>query len=643
LLHPTLERRLIQIWPLDESPSFPLAGEPATHDDEVESTFTGADENWLNSTDKRCRMNGSLSGSVGSCRGDELQVTQLSRNAERCMNASLTLGWEYEIIPLSEATMDFGPPPAHAPLRVQELFGQLEQLYFRGGVSVSAWVSCTENMLEKMFAESEAQVYTRLESSQVDPVGNSGLGSLGHVFACGRMGDARCAVAVGTKYASATIRLLGILKEVVFVRHSAWPRADEGGDPLFTAWLMRPETLDSLAASQSSPILSIEIESNAGSGPRNENSSKQQSTGVRRSSTESHVLPPMRVAQYGMWASVHVVMEDLDVLSRLFFTATGRSLAPVNKSLTAEEQLDTADVILLGPYGVRAISEAVVRQYANRSLTIYIGPADRVDDSFHDQMVGFVHVSLGYRRDLVHPTYSRLPGWLPYSIDFEALPTNEIRFSQLLTSHVANGFSDAARWAARPRSASLFFDHAVSPQRTLLELLVNQNISIDSSSHDFRYEEKPIGLAAYRLINNASSLASYRYAVCPENSESSRVGGFFTNELALALMAGTVPIFWGNVWGDVDTQVFNKQRTVFFDGSSYDTQDALLTIHSLESDPTFREQWFDRPILAPTAHTWLRIWCGVVTELFRSGLARLDSVRFSRVHRPPSGEQRDRA
>ena len=34
-------------------------------------------------------------------------------------------------------------------------------------------------------------------------------------------------------------------------------------------------------------------------------------------------------------------------------------------------------------------------------------------------------------------------------------------------------------------------------------------------------------------------------------------------------------------------------------------------------------EWFERRVLAPSAHAWLRAWCGVVGEQARRGMARV--------------------
>jgi hypothetical protein len=541
-------------------------------------------------------------------------------NVAGCAVAARAAGWEYVREPLA-APANAGVP-SRLSLRAQELVGRLHALYLGGGVSVSAWVSCAGIPLEKLHAEAAAPL--ELDASPLDPLGSSSLGSpTRHVLSCGTASgvDVGCGVAASTPYALATLRLQVAVMQAANVRNSAWPPHDGSESIPFATWLMRSATLAALSAAMNAPLRSL-----SGAvlrAPLDFWTSTVQWAARNESPLPSPTSPPpLRVTVHSMWAGVRAVMAELQVLSRLMYAATGRYLEPVDDTLTQEGQLDAADVILFGPYGERAAADAVALRYAKRALTIYIGPENQWGGSYHDQMVGVVAVSLGHRRDLVHPTYARLPWWLPYSLDLVTPPLHEIRFAQLLTAAPSvSGFAAAAAWLARPRAAALLASHEAFPRRPLFEMLSLAGIAVDAPGRAFHNIEWPPGLPNSHLNGKVEFLMSYRYNVCPENSVSGG-GGYSTEKLAQALMAGTVPIYWGDA---IDSHVFNEHRVIVFDGGN--NASVLETVRSLESDAAFREQWFDAPVLAPTAQAWLRIWCGVVVELFRAGMARLASER----------------
>jgi hypothetical protein len=65
------------------------------------------------------------------------------------------------------------------------------------------------------------------------------------------------------------------------------------------------------------------------------------------------------------------------------------------------------------------------------------------------------------------------------------------------------------------------------------------------------------------LHGKLTFLARYRFNICIDNSRTRGAGGYTTEKLAQALMAGTVPIYWGDA---IDDGVFNRARVIVFDG-----------------------------------------------------------------------------
>lgn len=336
---------------------------------------------------------------------------------------------------------------------------------------------------------------------------------------------------------------------------------------------------------------------------------------------------PLRVGVQNMWLDAATVLGELDVLRRVVFAGTGCELQAVDGSLPHDAQLDSADIILFGPYGDRATSGRVARERRNASLTIFIGSENQWAGGYHDQMVGDVHLSLGHRRDLEHAgpdalggsAYQRLPWWLPYSIDYDA-PPGVCSFSPLLMRHAAvPARVAAAEWASRRGDAALLSSHYAFPRPQLFHLLTaGAGLRVDAPGKAFHNIEWPAGLPNHHLHGKVDFLTGYRFNVCPENSLSGGGGGYATEKLAHALMAGAVPVYWGD---PLDDQVWERRRVIVYDGGNNAT--VLEAVHALLNDSAFREAWFSVPPLAPSAGEWLGGWCASAAGLVRRQLSVL--------------------
>jgi len=86
------------------------------------------------------------------------------------------------------------------------------------------------------------------------------------------------------------------------------------------------------------------------------------------------LLPPLRVAALNLWRpSAAPILNELQILHRLLYAASGRLLHPIDGALPLEEQLEMADVILMGPYGDPKRAKDVAARQANRTLTVFLG------------------------------------------------------------------------------------------------------------------------------------------------------------------------------------------------------------------------------------------------------------------------------
>jgi hypothetical protein len=324
-------------------------------------------------------------------------------------------------------------------------------------------------------------------------------------------------------------------------------------------------------------------------------------------------LAPLRVATHALWLNVGVVMDELWLLSDVTLRAVGRTLVPVNTALAEQDALASADVILIGGYGSRPSALAIARKYRETAITIFIASENTDGGPFDDQLIGEVAISFGHRREApqtsapegaIGTAYLRLPWWLPYTVRRE---TGGCALPSLLYAR-----TDPTAWRARPRFTALLSSHYSYPRGLLFNLTSSLGF-VEAPGKAFHNSEWPAALPNHHLRGKVEYLSGFRFTVCPENSRTRGSGGYNTEKLAQAHLAGAVPIYWGDA---IDTLVFNPARVIFFNDTNGDV--VLHTMRRLQDDASFRAAWFKEPILAPTAGAWLEDWCATAAQHFRA-------------------------
>ena len=539
-----------------------------------------------------------------------------------CEAAAEAAGFVYELVDLRTAELSAACYSGRLTPRARELFAGLNLLYLQGGVFVSLWEDCRRpggRDLDLLASLLPPAVAADPAAAALPPILDSlkdvwQVGAPSHYFACISATSA-CAVATATQYSHGSFRLLAALTRALVGRDpSHFDNARFGEAPVAELWsrfagaledvgasarALSPASLRALTREYAVPLDDLTMVRGAGA-------------------VEAAVAPPPRpllVAVYCMWGAegdaAGVLAELRGILAPVLWLALGRPLEPVESMLSRplDERLDTADVILFGPFGNRTRSGEVARRHAGQAITVFIGSENQWQGSYHDHMVPDVHVSLSFSRDVDAGNYLRLPWWLPYSLDAAIPLTDTPRFSSLLRRLPAE--EDGEVWAARPRLASLLSRHYNFPRPELFSLLTGAGHAVDAPSVAFHNMEWPVGLAN-SLEGKIDFLRGYRFNVCPENSKTGGRGGYSTEKLAQALMAGTVPIYWGD---PLDSEVFNPVRVILFNGT--DGAPVLEAIRRLEEDAQFRQNWFASPILAAGADEWLSAWVTRAAGLFQ--------------------------
>lgn len=328
------------------------------------------------------------------------------------------------------------------------------------------------------------------------------------------------------------------------------------------------------------------------------------------------------VATFNTWAAPADMLDELWVLQRVFKDGAGATLTPVASWLPMHAQMAAADVVIVSVNGHRFNVEAMMAAYPSATF-LFINGENTINSTWWDQMAGVAHLAMGQRQDLEehvdwaaapHAKYLRLPWWLPYALDRDA-PGCTLAPSLSLPPN-------PEEWRRRAGFATLLSRHYNYP-RPELHAAFSVVGRVDCPSVAFHNMEWPARLPNSHLSGKIEFLSGYRYNLCPENSESAPPGvpGYNTEKAAQALMAGTVPVYWGDT---LDPGVFNPHRLLRLDGNM---TELMRRVQRLEDDAEYRREFFSHPVLAPTAQAWADAWCGLAGEHAAWAVARMRAQR----------------
>jgi hypothetical protein len=332
--------------------------------------------------------------------------------------------------------------------------------------------------------------------------------------------------------------------------------------------------------------------------------------------------PPLRVAVIASWSSARNTLAHLWLLSRVFEAATGRALAPVEPEWLPDWlQLQLADVVLFGPYGEAAASrEAARRLHSRGALTLFFASEFSIGEAngYGDMMVRDVDISLGHRRDIQAPNYLRMPFWLPDVLD----PVKREGTALAILPALLRPGPAPEVWRARRGFAALLSSHRGFPRPALFELMSREGGFVRAPGRAFHNCEWPEGLPTQGNTPNEGNgkvtyLEDVRFNICPENSRTPG-GGYATEKLVHSLLAGTVPIYWGDAV-EADANFFNFRRVIVYNGSN--NESVTDTVRRLESNAMFRAEWLSQPLLSPKAEAWVDEWASAAIRIVAAAAA----------------------
>ena len=326
--------------------------------------------------------------------------------------------------------------------------------------------------------------------------------------------------------------------------------------------------------------------------------------------------PPLRLA-YAGWpctdnCDFSRADQELWFFAYLVEQALGRPvITPGSSKVPLGEQLANADIILANgfdPSG-RAHLEQVLRAHRPHALLLWNIIENTQKNSgfksYNDQVVRSVDVSFGVRADIKDgPGYHHYGGWMGWLLRHSrncSLPA--------FMFPTQSPASEAAAWSARANFAAIVAHFPHPPRAEICDALAQSVGPVDGGSTYRGNKNMPGGQWASESDQKIAFLQDYRFNVCPENRDTPpHDNGYVTEKLVDALMAGSIPIYWGGH----TPRVINPNRVLRYTDGHMD--DLVARVRDIETNPAVRDAWFAEPLLADGAQDWLDGWCLAAQE-----------------------------
>jgi GR25 family glycosyltransferase involved in LPS biosynthesis len=104
----------------------------------------------------------------------------------------------------------------------------------------------------------------------------------------------------------------------------------------------------------------------------------------------------------------------------------------------------------------------------------------------------------------------------------------------------------------------------------------------------------------FEKIGRTNFQKEYLFSICPENFIT-KINGYVTEKLYMACIAGTIPIYYGDL-DEIDKRIFNINRIIVFDPNSEESiTNAYLNILKLMSDYNELYRYYIQPIFCDSA------------------------------------------
>lgn len=186
---------------------------------------------------------------------------------------------------------------------------------------------------------------------------------------------------------------------------------------------------------------------------------------------------------------------------------------------------------------------------------------------YEDLLLQDTHIQLSIGYDyLANSNYIRFPFWLMRLFDPEDNYTT--------IKNKCNLIEQSAKENKKERFCAFICRNDYNGDRTFFLSLLNQLDTVDCPS---QFQHNDDSLITIHNNNKLSYLSSYKFNLCPENSN---YKGYVTEKLFDAVLSGCIPIYWGSE-NQPEPDILNQNRILFLsiDQDNNHISERILSMH----------------------------------------------------------------
>ena len=239
-------------------------------------------------------------------------------------------------------------------------------------------------------------------------------------------------------------------------------------------------------------------------------------------------------------------------------------------------------------FGERAFALRNCRRKKDSEISVFYTQENVADDTinlehrnYSDNLLGFVDLSMGF--DYVeNPQYIRFPYWI-----LEVIPPDST-FEDI--ANIVKMINSPSEFSYKDRNidCSLIARHDAKGKREEISRLLSNVLDI---SFEGRWNNNSNVMKEEFGDEKIDYLRRCKFNICFENSNSF---GYVTEKIFEALVAKTVPIYWGSL-GEPEPEILNSSAFLYYEETNSDK--IINEVDYLMSHPKAYEDFISQPKL----------------------------------------------
>jgi hypothetical protein len=255
---------------------------------------------------------------------------------------------------------------------------------------------------------------------------------------------------------------------------------------------------------------------------------------------------------------------------------------------------DDADILFISVFGKKEYAINYVKSNPHIKCKIFFTGENTESPghlAYNDYLFKDIDLALGFKKQeaVNNPKYLEFPLWLFY---FNLSP-------QQIFSHRPECCLDKLdlnRSAVPVKFCALINSTDQLGNRVSFLKELNEYKKCDVCALGGKLWEHRTILEKIPASSKIKFLQDYKFNICFENSKSA--GGYNTEKLPEALLAKTIPLYWGD---PIDERIFNAQRLIYIKEPRRPDKETLSLIKELDQDPSAYLEFVNQDCLSPSA------------------------------------------